>query len=63
MTIKEIEEKNKLQDEYKETLKEFAKHYVALWNALDMLGLTNAQIKGVIELILPDGLKQTGGNK
>ena len=47
-TEKERQESKELEAHYKEVLKEFAKHYVAMWNALGSLGLTDPQIKGAI---------------
>lgn len=41
-----------LERYYKKELKDFAKHYVAIWNALRSLGLSDPQIKGAISHIL-----------
>lgn len=50
-TEKEKQESKELEAYYKGILKEFAKHYVAMWNALESLGLTDRQIKGAIREI------------
>lgn len=47
----ELTEKEKLEEDYKKALKDFAKHYVALWNALKSLGLSDPQVKGAISQI------------
>lgn len=44
--------RDELETQYKEVLKDFAMHYVAIWNALRSLGLTDPQIKGAISNIL-----------
>ena len=49
--------KEELEAQYKETLKDFAKHYVAIWNALKSLGLTDPQVRGAVSYIL----EQSGG--
>ena len=51
-TDKEKQEARELEAYYKDALKDFAKHYVAIWNALDSLGLSDRQIKGAISNIL-----------
>lgn len=50
-TEKEKLEAKELEAYYKGTLKEFAKHYVAMWNALESLGLNDRQVKGAIREI------------
>ena len=45
-------DKKELEAYYKDTLKDFARHYVAIWNALKSLGLTDPQVRGAISHIL-----------
>lgn len=47
----ELEEKKELEEFYKNGLKDFARHYVAMWNALKSLGLSDPQVKGAISQI------------
>ena len=48
-TSKEV--KDKWEEFYKTNLKDFAIHYVALWNSLRSLGLSDPQIKGAISIL------------
>lgn len=52
MKVSDKAEKQALEEMYREALKDFAKHYVAIWNALKSLGLTDPQVKGAISNIL-----------
>lgn len=45
------EERKKLEEEYKESLKDFAIHYVAMWNALKSLGMSDKQIVASLRII------------
>lgn len=54
---KAYKDSEKLEDWQKEmskTIEKFAKYYVFLWHELEANGLTNAQIKGAIELLLKE---------
>lgn len=51
-------DKKELEAYYKGVLKDFARHYVAIWNALDSLGLSDPQIKGAISHIF----ERSGGS-
>lgn len=51
MNKETIEERKKWEEEYKKALKDFAIHYVALWNSLKSLGLSDPQTKGAIAMI------------
>ena len=48
-TSKEV--RDKWEEFYKINLKDFAIHYVALWNSLRSLGLSDPQIKGAISIL------------
>lgn len=55
MTEEDRKKSKELEAEYTKVLKDFAIQYVALWNALKSLGLTDPQIKGAISNILENG--------
>ena len=46
------EQSKELEKEYVEALRDFAMYYVAIWNALKTLGMTDPQVKGAISYIL-----------
>ena len=50
----------KLEIQYKREIREFALHYVALWNACQSLGLNDRQTKGMIEFLINNENKEVG---
>lgn len=51
---KETEKLEDWQKEMSKSIEKFAEYYVFLWHELEANGLTNAQIKGAIELLLKE---------
>lgn len=47
-----IKKSKELAVEYEKVLKDFAIQYMAIWDALKSLGLTDPQVKGAISSIL-----------
>ena len=48
LTDEERKKRKDLEEFYKKELKDFAMYYVAIWNALDSLGLNDRQKKGAM---------------
>lgn len=44
-----------LEKEFKESLKDFAAMYIALWNSLKSNGMTDPQVVGAIKLLFEQG--------